>query len=114
MLREMFQAKIHHATVTECRLGYQGSLTVDIELIDHVIILSERSDKIIYAECRIIPSWWRRRVRCRVKTARPPGWKLGIIIGPPGTIAAGRTAAGRVCVAERWAAQAAPCTRVSF
>jgi aspartate 1-decarboxylase len=34
MLREMFQSKLHHATVTECRLGYQGSLTVDIELIE--------------------------------------------------------------------------------
>jgi aspartate 1-decarboxylase len=34
MLREMFQAKIHHATVTECRLGYQGSLTVDRDLIE--------------------------------------------------------------------------------
>jgi aspartate 1-decarboxylase len=34
MLREMFQAKLHHATVTDCRLGYQGSLTVDIDLIE--------------------------------------------------------------------------------
>jgi len=34
MLREMFQSKLHHATVTECRLGYQGSLTVDVELIE--------------------------------------------------------------------------------
>ena len=28
-----------------------------IELLDHVILLSKRLDNIIYAECRIIPSW---------------------------------------------------------
>ena len=28
-----------------------------IEVIDHIVILSKRLDKITYAECRIIPSW---------------------------------------------------------
>lgn len=34
MLREMLQGKLHHATVTDCRLDYPGSLTVDIDLIE--------------------------------------------------------------------------------
>ena len=28
-----------------------------IEVLDHVIMLSKRLDKITYAECRIMPSW---------------------------------------------------------
>jgi RadC-like JAB domain len=28
-----------------------------MEILDHVIILSKPLDKIIYAQCRIIPSW---------------------------------------------------------
>ncbi len=29
-----------------------------MEVLDHVIILSKCLDKITYAECRIMPSWW--------------------------------------------------------
>lgn len=47
MLREMFQAKIHHATVTECRLGYQGSLTVDIELIERAGMLVNQKIQVL-------------------------------------------------------------------
>ena len=47
MLREMFQAKIHHATVTECRLGYQGSLTVDIELIERAGMLVHQKIQVL-------------------------------------------------------------------
>ena len=39
MLREMFQAKLHRGVVTECRLGYEGSLTVDIDLIERAGML---------------------------------------------------------------------------
>jgi DNA repair protein RadC len=28
-----------------------------IEVLDHVIMLSKRLDKMTYAECRIMPSW---------------------------------------------------------
>ena len=34
MLREMLIGKLHRGTVTECRLDYEGSLTVDQDLID--------------------------------------------------------------------------------
>lgn len=47
MLREMFQAKLHHATVTECRLGYQGSLTVDIELIERAGMLVNQKVQVL-------------------------------------------------------------------
>lgn len=47
MLREMFQAKLHHATVTECRLGYQGSLTVDIELIERAGMLINQKVQVL-------------------------------------------------------------------
>ena len=47
-----------------------------IEVLDHVIILSKRLDKMTYAECWIMPSWQQPRVRFRVKTARPPDWHL--------------------------------------
>ena len=32
-----------------------------IEVLDHVVILSKRLDKMTYAECRIMPSWRRPR-----------------------------------------------------
>jgi aspartate 1-decarboxylase len=47
MLREMFQAKLHHATVTDCRLGYQGSLTVDIELIERAGMLVNQKIQVL-------------------------------------------------------------------
>jgi aspartate 1-decarboxylase len=34
MLIEMLQGKIHRAAVTDCRIDYEGSLTVDPELIE--------------------------------------------------------------------------------
>ena len=34
MFREMLQGKLHRATVTGCRLEYNGSLTVDLDLMD--------------------------------------------------------------------------------
>lgn len=34
MLREMLIGKLHRGVVTECRLDYEGSLTVDQDLID--------------------------------------------------------------------------------
>ncbi len=39
MQREMLQGKLHHAVVTECRLDYPGSLTVDLELIERAGLL---------------------------------------------------------------------------
>jgi DNA repair protein RadC len=36
---------------------------LQLQLIDHVIILSKSLDKMIYAECRIMPSWRQRGVR---------------------------------------------------
>ena len=34
MLREFFKAKIHRATITQADLNYEGSLTVDQDLLD--------------------------------------------------------------------------------
>lgn len=43
MLREMAFAKIHRATVTQAELHYEGSITVDADLLDLAGILpSER------------------------------------------------------------------------
>jgi aspartate 1-decarboxylase len=39
MLREMLQGKLHHAVVTDCRLDYPGSLTVDLDLIERAGLL---------------------------------------------------------------------------
>ena len=39
MLREMLQAKLHQAAVTDCQLDYPGSLTVDIDLIERAGML---------------------------------------------------------------------------
>lgn len=39
MLRTMLKAKIHRATVTEANLHYQGSITVDLALLDAAGIL---------------------------------------------------------------------------
>lgn len=36
MLRQMLNAKIHRATVTEANLEYEGSLTIDQDLMDAV------------------------------------------------------------------------------
>ncbi|MFA5867919.1 MAG: aspartate 1-decarboxylase [Actinomycetota bacterium] len=39
MFRTMLKAKIHRATVTESNLHYQGSITVDLDLLDAAGIL---------------------------------------------------------------------------
>jgi aspartate 1-decarboxylase len=39
MLRAMLKSKIHRATVTESNLAYEGSLSVDRELLDAADIL---------------------------------------------------------------------------
>jgi DNA repair protein RadC len=35
----------------------RGGQLLKIDVVDHVVILSKGLDKIIYAECWIIPSW---------------------------------------------------------
>ncbi len=35
----MLQGKLHHATVTDCRIDYPGSLTVDLDLIERAGLL---------------------------------------------------------------------------
>jgi aspartate 1-decarboxylase len=47
MLREMFQAKLHHGSVTECRFGYQGSLTVDIDLLERAGMLVNQKVQVL-------------------------------------------------------------------
>lgn len=39
MLRCMLKAKIHRATVTDCNIHYEGSITVDVELLRAADIL---------------------------------------------------------------------------
>ncbi len=39
MLRQMLRAKLHKATITEADLNYEGSLTIDRELLDAVGIV---------------------------------------------------------------------------
>lgn len=39
MLRTMFRAKIHRATVTDANLNYMGSITIDQELLEAAGIL---------------------------------------------------------------------------
>lgn len=39
MQRQMFKSKIHRATVTEANLDYEGSLTVDEDLLEAADIL---------------------------------------------------------------------------
>ncbi len=39
MQRQMLKAKLHRATVTEADLSYEGSLTIDKELMDTVGIM---------------------------------------------------------------------------
>lgn len=39
MLRQMLQAKIHRATITEADLTYEGSITIDKDLLETVGII---------------------------------------------------------------------------
>ena len=54
MLREMLQGKLHHATVTDCRLDYPGSLTVDIDLIERSGLLVHQRIQLL--NCRDVVS----------------------------------------------------------
>ena len=36
MLIEILQGKIHRAVITDCRIDYEGSLTVDLDLIEEI------------------------------------------------------------------------------
>ena len=47
MLREMLQGKLHHASVTDCRIDYPGSLTVDLDLI-------ERSGLLVHQKIQLL------------------------------------------------------------
>ena len=46
MLKQMLSAKIHRATVTQANLDYEGSLTIDKDLMDAVGISSFEKIKI--------------------------------------------------------------------
>ncbi|MEW6429660.1 MAG: aspartate 1-decarboxylase [Thermodesulfobacteriota bacterium] len=46
MLRYMLKSKIHRATVTDANLNYEGSLTVDRDLLDAVDLLPGEKVKI--------------------------------------------------------------------
>lgn len=39
MLRQMLRAKLHRATITQANLDYEGSLTIDRDLLDAVGIM---------------------------------------------------------------------------
>ena len=39
MFREMLQGKIHRGVITACRIDYEGSLTVDLDLIERIGLL---------------------------------------------------------------------------
>ncbi len=39
MLRTLYKSKIHRATVTQAELGYEGSITIDAELMEAADIL---------------------------------------------------------------------------
>lgn len=47
MTREMFRAKIHRATVTMAELYYEGSITIDKELLDAADILPNEKVQVV-------------------------------------------------------------------
>jgi len=47
MLIEMFKSKIHRATVTEAELFYEGSITIDKDLLDAANILPYEKVQIV-------------------------------------------------------------------
>jgi DNA repair protein RadC len=59
------------ADVQITRVLREAAKIIDIELIDHVVVLSKRLDKMTYAECQIMLSGRRRRERFRGGTAPP-------------------------------------------
>ena len=40
MLRTLYKSKIHRATVTQAELNYEGSITIDVELMEAADILA--------------------------------------------------------------------------
>ena len=49
MIRHMLKSKIHRATVTEARVDYVGSITIDAELMDLADIVPY--EKVLVADC---------------------------------------------------------------
>ncbi|MCF8262761.1 MAG: aspartate 1-decarboxylase [Melioribacteraceae bacterium] len=47
MIREMFKSKIHRAKITEANLFYEGSLTVDEELLEKSNILVHEKVQVV-------------------------------------------------------------------
>lgn len=47
MMREMFRSKIHRATVTMAELYYEGSITVDKDLLDTADILPHEKVQVV-------------------------------------------------------------------
>ncbi|GAB4291234.1 MAG: aspartate 1-decarboxylase [Ignavibacteriaceae bacterium] len=47
MIREMFRTKIHRATVTEAELYYEGSITIDKNLLDAADILPHEKVQVV-------------------------------------------------------------------
>lgn len=47
MLREMYKSKIHRATITQAELFYEGSLTLDIALI-------EEAEMLVYEKVQVV------------------------------------------------------------
>lgn len=47
MLRTMLKSKIHRATVTEANLNYEGSITIDADLIEAADILEHEKVEVL-------------------------------------------------------------------
>jgi aspartate 1-decarboxylase len=47
MLREMLIGKLHRGVVTTCRLDYEGSLTVDIDLVERAGMLINQKVQVL-------------------------------------------------------------------
>ena len=47
MLRQMLKSKIHRATVTDANIDYEGSITIDVDLLDASDILM--NEKVLIA-----------------------------------------------------------------
>lgn len=47
MMVEVFKSKIHRATVTEADLNYEGSITIDADLLDAAHILEHEKVQVV-------------------------------------------------------------------
>ena len=65
------------ADITVTRDLIRAGQILKVEVLDHIVMLSKRLDKKIYAECWIMPSWRQPSVRFRVKTGWSPDQSLG-------------------------------------